>query len=138
MLFAKVDPMDAVFEVGKMVRCKANTRLSVEPQRYDEIAVWTSESHGGRGLHALGILQDYHIHSFSNERGDGDHDEFILDVKVTALVCHPISKEHLRVIRGVRDGTPMSELDEGGYFHAHRKIKPISEDVARFLRSRFI
>ena len=141
LLFAKVDPMNALFELGRNVSVRANVRLSDSPNDFDEVAIWSTESFSGVGLQALGIIQSSEISNFPNERSDNplaEHEEYVLFVRITAIVVHPITKSDLALVRGTNDGSPMSALDAGGYFQSHRKIKQVDDTVARFIRSRFV
>ncbi|MES2432665.1 MAG: hypothetical protein V4586_02440 [Pseudomonadota bacterium] len=130
--------MNATFELGRNVRVRTNVRLSDHPNNFDEVAIWSTESVGGVGLQALGIIESSEIASFSSDRSIDLHEEFVLFVKITALVVHAIRKSDLALVRGTNDGSPMSVLDAGGYFQSHRKIKRVDEAVARFIRSRFV
>ena len=130
--------MGSVFELGSNAVVRTNLRLSDVPNTFDEVAIWSTESVGGVGLQALGILLGFEVQDFPNDRSEGVHEEYVLTVKITALIIQAITKADLAAIRGINDGSPMSALDAGGYFQSHRKIKHVDDEVARFIRSRFV
>jgi len=130
--------MNSSFEIGNNFRVRTNVKLSDTPFLHGEIALWTSESLDGIGLHALGILIGIEVQDFQNDRSEGNHEEYTLTVLIIRTVVQVITRSNLARVRGVRDVSPLSKLDEHGYFQSHRKIKNVDPDVACFLRSRFV
>ncbi len=102
----------------------------------DEIFVFASETSGGEGLIARGVVTAVTAHA--KPRGVARWTPRVsIAVKRTALARRPLGRAQLKAWRGKKDGSPQAELDFKFYRQATDKIGGISEEAAKFLRGFF-
>ena len=102
----------------------------------DEVFVFASETEGGQGLVARGVVT-------KAEAAKKPHGierwtpRVSIEVKRTALAKRALGREQLKAWRGVKGGSPQAELDFKFYRQATNKIGGISDAAAAFLRTCF-
>jgi hypothetical protein len=102
----------------------------------DEVFVFASETEGGQGLVARGVVTK--VEAVKKPRGvERWTPRVSIEVKRTALAKHAFGREQLKAWRNVKDGSPQAELDFKFYRQATNKIGGISDAAASFLRSCF-
>jgi hypothetical protein len=98
----------------------------------DEVFLFASETEGGAGLIARGVVTL--AEPTPPKRGVGRQTPRVsIEVKHTARVKRPFGRADLKPFRGLKDDTPEAELDFKFYRQATNKIGGISEEAARFL-----
>jgi hypothetical protein len=102
----------------------------------DTIFVFASETEGGTGLIARGVVTK--ANAVPRKRGVARQTPRVsIEVKCTARARRPLGRAELKAWRAVRDGSPQAELDFKLYRQATNKIVGISDPVARFLNTCF-
>jgi hypothetical protein len=102
----------------------------------DAVFVFASETQGGEGLIARGIVTA--ASPTLKKRGVARQTPRVsIAVKRLARVRRPFGREQLKAWRGVSDGSPQAELVFKFYRQATNKIGGISEEVGRFLGGHF-
>jgi hypothetical protein len=97
----------------------------------DEIFVFASETQGGAGLIARGIVTA--VTPTPKKRGVARQTPRVsIAVKRLARAKRPFGREQLKAWRGVSDGSPQAELNFKFYRQATNKIGGVSEKVAEF------
>ena len=94
----------------------------------DEVFVFASETQGGHGLCARGVVA-------AARRGPGIR--VAIDVRITALASRRFGRAELKSFRGLEDGRPETEIDWKFYRQATNKIAGVSDAAAAFLGSFF-
>jgi hypothetical protein len=102
----------------------------------DEVFVFASETEGGQGLVALGVVTK--AQAAKKPRGVERWTPRVnIEVKRTALAKRALGREQLKAWRNMKDGSPQAELDFKFYRQATNKIGGVSDAAAAFLRSCF-
>jgi len=102
----------------------------------DEIFVFASETEGGTGLIARGVVTAAEAHK--KPKGVARWTPRVsVAVRVTARAKKAMGREQLKAWRGVDDSSPQAELDFKFYRQATNKIGGIGEGAALFLRRCF-
>ncbi len=102
----------------------------------DEIFVFASETSGGAGLIARGVVTAVTAHA--KPRGVARWTPRVsIEVRRTALARRRLGRDQLKAWRGKNDGSPQAELDFKFYRQATGKIGGISDSAAKFLRGFF-
>jgi len=102
----------------------------------DTIFVFASETEGGTGLIARGVVTKGN--AVPRKRGGARQTPRVsIEVKCTARARRPLGRAELKAWRAVRDGSPQAELDFKLYRQATNKIVGISDAAARFLNTCF-
>jgi hypothetical protein len=102
----------------------------------DEIFVFASETGGGQGLIARGIVTA--AEPAPRKRGVARQTPRVsIAVTRTALAKRELGRDVLKAWRGVKDGSPQAELDFKFYRQSTNKICGISDEAATFLRQYF-
>ena len=102
----------------------------------DEIFLFASETEGGAGLIARGVV----TRAAATPRIPGvarQTPRVDIVVRRTALAKRALGREQLRAFKTWNDGRPETELNFKFYRQATNKIGSISDDAARFLRGCF-
>jgi len=100
---------------------------NVQPEIGDEVFVWTSETQGGTGLAARGVLE---------AAGDGDPLPVLLKLD-PASPARPLGKADLLELSAIAEGDPRSSLSKKLYGNSHNKIAALDPGEAALLASRF-
>ncbi len=124
------NPRARTFEFAKARTMYGGRKIA----KGDEIFVFASETDGGKGLIARGVVTKAVAHAKPKgvERWTP---RVSIEVRVTARARRKLGRAELRPFRGT-DG-PQGELDFKFYRQATNKIGGISEKAARFLRRLF-
>ena len=102
----------------------------------DTIFVFASESEGGRGLLASGIVTS--AEAVRKKRGIARQTPRVsITIRRTALAKRRLGRSELRLFSNWNDGRPESELNFKFYRQATNKIVGISDKAAAFLRGFF-
>lgn len=102
----------------------------------DEIFVFASETQGGQGLVARGIVTD--VETIAKLPDIARQTPRVsIEVRRTALVSKPLGRNELKRFVNWRDGRPQTELNFKFYRQATNKIVGISDQAATFLREFF-
>jgi hypothetical protein len=102
----------------------------------DTIFVFASETSGGTGLIARGVVTK--ANAVPRKRGVARQTPRVsIEVKCTALARRRLGRAELKAWRAERDGSPQAELDFKLYRQATNKIVGISDAAARFLNTCF-
>jgi hypothetical protein len=102
----------------------------------DEIFVFASETQGGQGLIARGMVTD--VETTAKKPGIARQTPRVsITVKRSALVSGRLGRNELKRFVNWRDGRPQTELNFKFYRQATNKIVGISEPTATFLREFF-
>lgn len=102
----------------------------------DEIFVFASETQGGQGLIARGIVTD--VETIARRSGIARQTPRVsITVRRTALASGRLGRNELKRFVNWRDGRPQTELNFKFYRQATNKIVGISEPTATFLREFF-
>ena len=102
----------------------------------DTIFVFASETEGGTGLIARGVVT--RANAVPPKRGVARQTPRVsIEVKCTARARRRLGRAELKAWRAVRDGSPQAELDFKLYRQATNKIVGISDAAARFLNTCF-
>lgn len=102
----------------------------------DEVYIFASETQGGAGLIARGIIAA--ASAMKRPKGKTRWTPRVsIEVKRTALAKRPLGRDQLKAWRGVDDGSPQAELDFKFYRQATNKICGISDAAEKFLRRFF-
>ena len=98
----------------------------------DEIFIFASETDGGAGLIARGIVTE--AEPTPRKRGVARQTPRVsIAVRRTALAKRKLGRDALMAWRGVDDGSPQAELDFKFYRQSTNKICGISGAAAKFL-----
>jgi hypothetical protein len=98
----------------------------------DTVFVFASESEGGRGLIARGIVTS--AKPIARKRGIARQTPRVsITVRRTALANRPLGRSELKHFSNWKDGRPETELNFKFYRQATNKIVGISEEAAAFL-----
>jgi len=99
----------------------------------DTVFVFASESEGGQGLIARGIVTS--AEAIARKRGIGRQTPRVsITVRGTALAKRPLGRSELKHFTDWNDGQPGTELNFKFYRQATNKIVGISDEAAAFLR----
>ena len=102
----------------------------------DTVYVFASETQGGQGLVARGIVTA--AEATPRKRGIARQTPRVsITVKRTALAKRPLGRSELRRFTDWRDGQPATELNFKFYRQATNKIGGVSVEAAAFLRGFF-
>ena len=102
----------------------------------DTVFLFASETQGGRGLIARGIVT--HAEALARKRGIARQTPRVsLTIRRTALAKRPLGRRELRHLTDWKDGRPGTELNFKFYRQATNKIIGISDQAAAFLRRHF-
>lgn len=115
---------------------KANTVSFTEKTMYrgkdisvgDEIFVFASDHHGGKGLSARGVVT-------SVAPGVGSRRS--IEVKLIAAARRKVGRDELKPFRDLSDRQPQTEIACKLYRQATNKIAGISDEAAEFLSTFF-
>jgi len=126
------DPRAKRFSFPRMKTMYGGRNIAVG----DEIFVFASETQGGLGLIARGIVTNTAPVDLPPRSGRWTP-RVSVEVRVTARARRALGREQLKAWRGRSDGSPQSELDFKFYRQATNKIGGISDDAASFLGTCF-
>jgi hypothetical protein len=104
--------------------------------RGDTIFVFASETEGGLGLIAQGVVTAAEPTS-RREGVERQTPRVSIKVKCTAQATRPLGRKELRPFNDWDDGRPETELNFKFYRQATNKIGGVSEEAAKFLQSCF-
>lgn len=126
------DPRAATMSFPRMKTMYGGKYIAVD----DTIFVFASETEGGTGLVARGVVT--RADAVPRKRGTARQTPQVsIEVKRTARARRPLGRAELKAWRTVRDGSPQAELDFKLYRQATNKIVGISDAAASFLDSCF-
>jgi hypothetical protein len=94
----------------------------------DEIFIFESDHHGGRGLCAKGTVT-------SVARGPGIR--VSITVRPVAQAKRHLGRNELKPFRDLQDGRPQTEIARKLYRQATNKIARVSDEAAAFLNAHF-
>lgn len=138
-ILVKGSLMESVPEGQNFVRIRAGVRQSSRrPLRGDEVFVWTSESNGGDGLFAMGIVRACECESHQKERAANPTQQYVVNVEISGRPVQSMRKVDIAPHRNDNDGTPIFELGHKLYGQSHEKVIALSDDCGRYVRSHFI
>ncbi len=102
----------------------------------DTVFVFASETEGGQGLCARGIVTT--VEAVAKKRGtERQTPRVSISVRRTALAKRPLGRSELKAFRNWEDGRPETELNFKFYRQATNKLAGISESAAAFLMTFF-
>jgi hypothetical protein len=102
----------------------------------DTVFVFASESEGGQGLIARGVVTS--VNAIPRKRGIARQTPRVsVTVRRTALTGRSLGRSELKPFTDWNDGQPRTELNFKFYRQATNKIAGISEDAAAFLNEFF-
>ena len=102
----------------------------------DTIFVFTSETEGGRGLIAQGVVTA--ADPIPGREGvEQQTPRVSIKVRCTAQATRPLGRNELRPFNDWDDGRPETELNFKFYRQATNKIGGVSEEAVEFLQSFF-
>jgi hypothetical protein len=102
----------------------------------DEVFVFASETEGGQGLVARGVVTS--AEAEKKPRGvERWTPRVSVEVKRTARAKRALGREQLKAWRNLKDGSAEAELDFKFYRQATNKICGVSDTAAAFLRTCF-
>ena len=102
----------------------------------DTVFVFASETEGGRGLIARGVVTS--ARAIAKKRGVARQTPRVsIAVKRTALAKRPMGRSELKAFTRWKDGQPETELNFKFYRQATNKIVGISDEAAAFLNGLF-
>ena len=102
----------------------------------DTIFVFASETEGGTGLIARGVVTK--ANAVPRKRGVARQTPRVsIEVQCAERARRRLGRAELKAWRAVRDGSPQAELDFKLYRQATNKIVAISDAAARFLNTCF-
>lgn len=102
----------------------------------DTIFVFASESGGGPGLIAIGVVTS--AEAIAKTPGiDRQTPRVSISIRRTALATRRLGRSELKPFSDWNDGRPETELNFKFYRQATNKIVGISDDTAAFLRGFF-
>jgi hypothetical protein len=102
----------------------------------DTIFVFASETEGGLGLIARGVVTAAEP-TPRREGVERQTPRVSIKVKCTAQATRPLGRKELRPCNDWDDGRPETELNFKFYRQATNKIGGVSEEAAEFLQSFF-
>jgi hypothetical protein len=102
----------------------------------DTIFIFASETEGGLGLIARGLVTDAEP-TPRREGVERQTPRVTIKVKRTAKATRPLGRKELRPFNCWDDGRPETELNFKFYRQATNKIGGVSEEAAEFLQSFF-
>jgi hypothetical protein len=98
----------------------------------DTVFVFASETQGGQGLIARGIVT--YAEAIAKKRGIARQTPRVsIAIRRTALAKRPLGRRELRHLTDWKDGRPGTELNFKFYRQATNKIVGISDTAAAFL-----
>ena len=104
----------------------------------EEIFVFASETQGGKGLIARGVVTSAAAVAVKRkEPGDRVTPRVSIEVKRVAKAKRSLGRDDLRTFRDWDDGKPETELCFKFYRQSTNKICGISDETAAFLRKFF-
>jgi hypothetical protein len=104
--------------------------------RGDTVFIFASETEGGRGLAARGVVAS--SEATPRKRGIARQTPRVsVVVKRTALAKRPLGRSELKHFKDWKDGKPETELNFKFYRQSTNKIGGISDGVAAFLNGFF-
>ena len=102
----------------------------------DTVFVFASETEGGQGLIARGIVT--HAEAIAKQRGIARQTPRVsVAIKRTALAKRPLGRRELKHLTDWNDGRPGTELNFKFYRQATNKIVGISDRAAAFISRHF-
>jgi hypothetical protein len=102
----------------------------------DTVFVFASETQGGRGLIALGIVT--HAEAIAKQRGIARQTPRVsVAVRRTKIPKRPMGRRELKHLTDWNDGRPGTELNFKLYRQSTNKIVGISDRAASFLKKCF-
>jgi len=102
----------------------------------DTVFVFASETQGGRGLIARGVVTS--AEAVPKKAGVARQTPRVsVAIKRTALARRPLGRSELKQFTDWKDGQPATELNFKFYRQATNKIVGISEEAAAFLSECF-
>jgi hypothetical protein len=102
----------------------------------DTVFVFASETHGGQGLIARGIVM--HAEAIPKKRSiERQTPRVSITIRRTALAKRPMGRRELKHLTNWNDGLPGTELNFKFYRQATDKIAGISDRVVSFLAKCF-
>ena len=126
------DPRAKTFVLARLKTMYGGRKIAVG----DEVFVFASETEGGAGLVARGVVTK--VEAAKKPRGvERWTPRVSIDVKRTALAKRALGRDQLKAWRNVKDGSPQAELDFKFYRQATNKIGGVSDATAAFLRRCF-
>jgi len=126
------DPHAKTFVFARMKTMYSGRKIAMG----DEVFVFASETEGGQGLVARGVVTK--AEAVRKPHGVVRWTPRVsIEVRRTALARRALGREQLKAWRGVKDGSPEAELDFKFYRQATNKIGGISDAAAAFLRTCF-
>jgi hypothetical protein len=102
----------------------------------DTVYVFASETSGGGGLIAMGVVTKAAAHAKPKDV-ERWTPRVSIEIRVTARAKARLGRDELKAWRGVTDGSAEAELDFKLYRQATDKIVGISDAAAKFLARRF-
>jgi len=126
------DPRAKTFAFAKARTMYGGRRIAAG----DAVFVFASETQGGAGLVARGIVTAVTAHARPKNLSRWTP-RVSIAVKRTALAKRPLGREELKAWRGVDDGSAQAELDFKFYRQATNKIGGIGDEAAKFLMKYF-
>ena len=126
------DPRAKSFAFPRMRTMYAGRRIAAG----DEIFVFASETEGGTGLVARGVVTK--AVAMKKPKGVARWTPRVsIEVNRIALAKRSLGRDNLKAWRGMKDGSPEAELDFKFYRQATNKIGGIGDDAAKFLTKFF-
>jgi hypothetical protein len=126
------DPRAASFDFPAQKTMYGGKRIA----KGDTLFVFASETEGGAGLVALGVVT--RAEAVARKRGiERQTPRVSIAVRRTALAKRRLGRSELRPFSDWKDGRPETELNFKFYRQATNKIGGISSEAARFLREFF-
>ena len=102
----------------------------------DTIFVFSSETEGGSGLVARGIVTA--AEAVARQRGVARQTPRVsITIRRTALAKRRLGRRELKAFSDWQDGRPETELNFKSYRQATNKVVGISDDAAKFLARYF-
>lgn len=102
----------------------------------DTLYLFASETQGGRGLVARGIVT--HAEAMAKKRGIARQTPRVsITIRRTAFAKQPLGRRELKPLTNWEDGRPGTELNFKFYRQSTNKIVGVSDKAAAFLSKRF-
>jgi hypothetical protein len=129
---AVTSPLAETFAFGRQKTMYGGKHIA----KGDTIFVFASESEGGPGLIASGVVTS--AKTIAKKRGIARQTPRVsISIRRTALAKRRLGRSELKLFSDWNDGRPETELNFKFYRQATNKIGGISADVAAFLREFF-
>jgi hypothetical protein len=126
------DPRAQAFVFSKMKTMYGGKQIA----EGDQIFVFASETEGGHGLVARGLVTK--VEAVARKAGGARQTPRVsIWVKRTALANRTLGRTELKPWRGIHDGSGEAELDFKLYRQATNKIVALEEGATRFLLGHF-